>query len=288
MSRVYIVTDGDAQMDPELVERLEITVVPLTLDVGGEIYRDDRGDRNEALLMRMAAERVRPIVVGPTVAELQSVYGRLSRVTDQIVSIHSSAALSDTIRNARAAATSFLGRCDIIIVDSQTTSLGLSILVREAAKMAKEGCGREEILRQVRGMIPRIYVVMFTDSLDYLERSGRVSPAQCILGSMLDIKPFLDIEDGEIIPMEKVRSRDKGMDKLVEFAGEFSAIEEAAILQSTSFPTDETLSLRERLQGFFPEQEFPILIYGPLLASHVGPDGLGLITYEGIDRQDLY
>jgi len=132
-------------------------------------------------------------------------------------------------------------------------------------------------------MIRRIYVVMFTDSLDYLERSGLISPAQCILGTMLGIKPFLSIEEGEIIPMEKVRNRDKGLDKLVEFAGEFISVQQVAILQSTFRPTSDTLLLQDRLRNFFPNQEFPILVYGPLLASHIGPDGLGLIIYEGLE-----
>ncbi|MGD1992651.1 MAG: DegV family protein [Anaerolineae bacterium] len=288
MSRVYIVTDGDAQMDPETVKDLEITVVPLTVQVGNEVYQDEWGQRNEELLMRMAAERVQPMIIGPTAEDFYTLYSRLSRLTDQIISIHSSAKLSSIVRNARTAATEFLGRCDIVVMDSQTTSLGLAILAREAAKMAQAGRSRERILRRIRGMILRIYVVMFTDSLDYLERSGRISPAQCILGTMLGIKPFLDIEEGEIIPLEKVRSRDKGLDKLIEFAGEFSRIEEAAILQSTSYPTDETLAIRERLQSYFPDQEFPLVVYGPLLASHVGPDGLGVVTYEGTGARDFF
>jgi DegV family protein with EDD domain len=275
-------------MDPEAARSLDITIVPLTVQVGDEIYQDERGERNEEILMRMTAERVRPRIVGPTVDDFYAVYSRLSKVTDQIVSIHSSAQLSDIVRNARTAASEFLGRCDIVVMNSQTTSLGMAILARRAAEMAREDHSREQILRTIRGMILRIYVVMFTDSLDYLERSGRISPAQCILGTMLGIKPFLSIEEGEIIPMEKVRSRDKGLDKLVEFAAEFSGIENAAILQSTSYPTDETLAIRERLQSFFPDQPFPLMVYGPLLASHVGPDGLGLVTYEGMDERDFF
>jgi len=288
VARVHIVTDSDAQIDPDLARRLDITVVPLTVRVGEETYRDEGAGWHEELLARMATERVRPEIVGPTTADLRAVYARLTRATDQIISIHSSARLSDTVRNARAAAAEFLGRCDIIVMDSQTTSLGLAILAQEAAEMARSGHHREEILRRIRGMIPRIYVVMFTDSLDYLEHSGRISPAQCILGTMLEIKPFLAIEDGEIIPMEKVRSREKGVDKLAEFAGEFSTVEKIAILQPTSYPTDETLVLQERLQGFFPGMEFPILVYGPLLASHVGPDGLGLVTYEGMEIREFF
>ncbi len=283
MPRTRIVTDGDAVISPQTAQQLGISVVPLAVRVGDETYHDQDGERNEALLARMEAERVSVEIVGPTTADFRAVYNRLSRTTDRIISIHSSDHLSPIVRNARAAAAEFLGRCDIAVVDSQTTSLGLSILVEQAARMARAGVPQEEILRIIRGMIRRIYVVMFTDSLDYLERSGLISPAQCILGTMLGIKPFLSIEEGEIIPMEKVRSRDKGVDKLIEFAGEFTSVEQIAILQPTSRPTSETAILRDRLRGFFPDQEFPILVYGPLLASHVGPDSLGLIIYEGLE-----
>lgn len=281
MSQVHIVTDGDAQLEPDLIRRLDITVVPLTLQLGDEVLQDEDGSRNEQLLIRISEDRSRPIIVGPTVADFQRLYQQLTRTTNCVFSIHSSARLSPIYHHARAASEAFLGRCDIIVIDSQSTSLGLGILVREAALKAQAGCGLGEVVRHIRGMIPRIYVAMFTDSLDYLERSGHISRSQCILGTMLDVKPFLAIEEGEIIPMEKVRSRDRGLDKLAEFASEFTAIEEMFILQSTSYPTDETMLLRERLDVAFPQHTFPLVVYGPVLASHLGPDGLGLVTYEG-------
>jgi DegV family protein with EDD domain len=250
VSHVHIVTDGDAHLALELVRELDITLVPLSVRVEDEVYPDEDGARNEELLDRMERTRVRPSIVGPTATDFRRVYERVTRTSTHILSIHSSAQLTPIFRNACTAADAFLGRCDIMVMDSLSTSLGLGILTREAAKMAQAGYVLEEIVREARGMIPRIYVVMFTESLDYLERSGRISRSQCILGTMLGTKPFLDIEDGEIIPMEKVRSQDKGIDKLVEFAAEFPGIEEMAILQSTSYPTDETLLLRERLETF--------------------------------------
>lgn len=282
MSQVRIVTDGDAQLEPDLIRRLDITVVPLTVQLGDEVFQDEDGSRNEQLLIRMAADRSRPIIVGPTAADFQQLYQQLTRTTNSVFSIHSSARLSPIYQQARAASEAFLGRCDIAVIDSQSTSLGLGILAREAALKAQAGYGLGEIVRHIRGMIPRIYVAMFTDSLDYLERSRHISRSQCILGTMLDVKPFLAIEEGEIIPMEKVRSRERGLDKLAEFASEFTAIEEMVILQSTSYPTDETLLLRERLDVAFPQHTFPLVVYGPVLASHLGPDGLGLVTYEGL------
>lgn len=286
MASVRVVTDGDAYLPAAWTRDIDITVVPLTVQVGDEVYRDRDGSRNEFLLDRMARERVRPMVVGPTVRELEEVYARLSRTTDSILSIHSSAPLSPIVENARRAAMSFLGRCDIMVMDSQCTSFGLGILVREAARMARAGHSLGQIVRQIRGMIPHIYVVMFTDSLDYLQRSGRISRSQCILGTMLGIRPFLSMEEGEIIPMEKVRSREKGLDKLVEFAGEFPRVQEMTILQSVPYPTNETALLQERLGAMFPKvAPFPILVYGPVLASHVGPDGLGLIVEEEMGEE---
>ena len=144
-----------------------------------------------------------------------------------------------------------------------------------------------EIMRQIRGVIQRIYIVLITDTMDYLEHSHLISPAQAILGTMLDIRPFLAIEEGDIIPMEKVRSRERAIDKLTEFASEFSDIERIAILQSTPYPTEETKMLQERLEPIVPGHEFPILLYGPLLASHIGPDGMGLVVYERVGRSIL-
>lgn len=286
MAPVRVVTDGDAYLPAAWTRDIDIIVVPLTVQVRDEVYRDQDGSRNETLLDQMARERVRPRVIGPTVGELEEVYARLSRTTDSILSIHSSGPLSPIVENARRAAMSFLGRCDIMVMDSQCTSFGLGILVREAARMARAGHSLGQIVRQVRGVIPHIYVVMFTDSLDYLQRSGRISRSQSILGTMLDIRPFLSMEEGEIIPMEKVRSREKGLDKLVEFAGEFPRVQEMTILQPVSYPTNETALLQERLGAMFPKvAPLPILVYGPVLASHVGPDGLGLIVYEGMGEE---
>jgi len=283
---VRVVTDGDAYLPAAWTRDVDVTVVPLTVQVENEVYQDRDGSRNEELLDRMARERVCPMVVGPTVEEMERVYARLSRTTDSILSIHSSGPLSPIVENARRAAMSFLGRCDIMVMDSQCTSFGLGILVREAARMARAGHSLGQIVRHIRGMIPHIYVVMFTDSLDYLQRSGRISRSQCILGTMLGIRPFLSIEEGEIIPMEKVRSREKGLDKLIEFASEFLKVQEMTILQPVSYPTNETAVLQERLGALFPKvAPFPILVYGPVLASHVGPDGVGLIVYEGVGEE---
>ena len=284
MSRVYVVTDSAATIETAVAEHLDITVLPLTVRIDHQDYQDGADLDHEELLLRMAHDRIRPSIVGPTSEQFRRVYSRLTRRTDKIISLHSSASLSLVCREARRAASEFLGRCDIVVIDSETLSLGLGILVQEAARLANASIPLSEIMRQMRGIIRRIYIVLVTDTLDYLEHSQRISPAQAILGTMLGIKPFLALEEGEIIPMEKVRNRDRAIDKLAEFASEFSSIEQVAILQSTRYPTQETKMLQERLALIAPGHDFPILLYGPLLASHIGPDGMGLMVYEGTGR----
>jgi DegV family protein with EDD domain len=288
VSRVHIVTDSAATIEQTVAEQLGVTIVPLTVRIDHQDYQDGRDLDHEELLLRMAAERIRPSIVGPTAEEFRRVYSRLTRHTDQIISLHSSASLGLVCREAHRAADAFLGRCDIVIMNSETLSLGLGILVQVAARLATASTPLGEIMRQIRGVIRRIYIVLITDTLDYLEYSQRISSAQAILGTMLGIKPFLAIEEGEIIPLEKVRSPERAIDKLAEFASEFSTIQRIAILQSTSYPTEETKMLRERLALIAPDHDFPVLLYGPLLASHIGPDGMGLVVYEGEGGEVLY
>ena len=287
MSNVRVVTDSAVVIDPIIAKQLDITIVPLTIRIDGKDYRDELDIGSEELLLGMESEHLRPQIVGPTAEGFQKLYTWLTRRSDQIISLHSSASLSPVHGEAQMAAREFLGRCDIVVMDSETLSLGLGILVQEAAELARDSVPLSEIVRHIRGMIRHIYIVLITDTLDYLEHSHLISPAQAILGTLLDIKPFLAIEEGEIITMEKVRSRERAIDKLAEFASEFSAIEQVAILQSTPYPTEGTKMLHERLGLVAPGHEPPILQYGPLLASHIGPNGMGLVVYEGMEKEAL-
>lgn len=283
MSKVHIVTDSAVVIDPEIVEEFSITVVPLVVRIGEEVYHDGPNLDHEELLLRMASERVHPEIVGPTAEQFARVYARLARHTDQIISVHSSAALSLVCREAERATRSFLGRYDIVVLDSETISLGLGILVEGAARLGQQSARLDEIVRHVRGMLRHVYVSLTTDTLDYLERAGLVRPSQAVLGTMLDNKPFLALERGDIIPMEKVIGREDAIGKLADFANEFPRIEQMAVLQSRPYPTDETKLLLDDIEVAPESGDIPVLLYGPLLASHVGPDAIGLLVYEGYD-----
>jgi DegV family protein with EDD domain len=283
MGKVAIVTDSTAFLEPGVAQKLDITIVPLNIQIGDEALRDGVDITPEAFFQRLERGGPIPRMSPPSVQTFERVYADLHTQTDQILSIHVSGQLSQTLRHAQRGAESLLGRCRIAIIDSLTTSLGLGILTTHVAQAAQEGADLDEIVRLVRGMIPHIYIVLYVDEMDYLERGRRIGKAQATLGTMLNIKPLLFVEDGDIIPLEKVRTHEKAIEKLFEFVAEFSDLEQAAIVQRHATPTKETKMLLERLEQVFPDMKFPIIQYGPLLASHIGPSAMGIIVYEALE-----
>jgi DegV family protein with EDD domain len=280
--KVEIVTDSTAYFELGEAHKLGIHVIPLTIQLGFEKFLDGLETDTDELFQRAKISNQLPISQPPSVLEFEKLYARLHKKTDQILSIHISSHLSKTLQQARQGADTLLGRCNIMVLDSLTTSVGLGILVKAAAKAAKEGAGIDDIVKLVRGMMPHIYLIFYAETMEYLERSGRIGKAQAVLGSMLSIKPILFMEDGDIIPLEKVRTTEKAMDKLFEFVTEFDSLEQTAIIQRSSRPSKEARLLRERLEQSFPNLAFPIIQYGPDLATRIGPNALGIVVYEGM------
>jgi DegV family protein with EDD domain len=286
MSRVHIITDSSAHFpDASLPDRLDVTVVPQTLYFGKQAYREGIDIAAEEFFRRLPHYAALPTLHPPAADTFRDLYAEKLRQNRQILSIHLSGKMNDTIAHARQAADEFLGGNKIVVIDSLTTSIGRGWLVEAAAEAAANGATLDEIVRIVRGMITHMYAVFFVEQLDYLERNGRLSKSQAVLGTMLGIKPFLTIEEGEIIPMEKVRTRDKAIDKLLEFVSEFASIDRVAIMQSGQQPTEDTRLLLERLEQTFPGQYFPVLNYGPGLACQIGPNSLGIFIYEGSGKE---
>jgi DegV family protein with EDD domain len=287
VGKVRIVTDSSAHFpNPEIVERYNIQVVPLTIQLGAQAFREGI-DIDPDTFFRLASHG-NPVtsLIAPPVEVFSDLYKRLNRETDQILSLHLSRHMSQTWDNARTASKTLLGRCEIVALDSMTTSVGLALLVEIAAQSAESGMDLDEIVRTIRAVLPHVYSVFYVDTLDYLRHNGLISEAQSILGTMLDIKPFLTIEEGELIPMEKVRTQTQAIDKLVEFVAEFSVLERLVILQNTPYPTDRTRQFQDRLAIEFPGRHFPVMMYGPSLATMIGPDGMGVVVHEGPEEDE--
>jgi DegV family protein with EDD domain len=281
MSQVQIVTDSAVRFTtPDFLNKYSVTIAPMRVRCGPTVVEESSTSDLSAVRRQHRGDQSVPEPLAPSIEQFTKIYADLHTRSDQILSIHTSAGLCRAVENAQIARQNFLGRVDIAILDSQTVSIGLGLLVQEAAKEAARGADLETLVRIVRGMIPRLYMIFFLDDLRFLEKNGLVSKSQAILGNMLGIIPFLTMEDGFMIPMEKVRSRPRAIEKLIEFVLEFSSIEHLAILEGSSSPSTETLALSERLRVFHPLTPINMTCYGPCVSSFVGMDSLGVVVLE--------
>lgn len=282
MASLRIITDATAYLDPETVARYQITILPIQIQFGDETFLISPGDNVEPIFRKMAPGPANLIQASIQPRTIREAYGRLHRETDDILVILSSGKLSSGFATATAEARAFLGRARIVVTDSMSTSWGLGLVVKAAAQAAAEGKSLDETVRLVRGILPHIYVVFCVERLDYLEQGGRIGQAQALLGTMLRIKPLLIVEEGEIIPLEKVRTRPMAIDKLAGFVEEFASIQQIVIMRSPLGNGSDELKeeLIERLRPVLPNLKVPTIEYDLVLACHLGPEALGVTVYE--------
>lgn len=278
---IRIVTDSAAQfIHPDTVKRYHITVVPLGIRINGHDYYEGVDLSTEQFNRKALLSPELPQLLPPSAESLAQVYAGLHRETNQILSIHLSRAFHPTWENAKKAAEILLGRCDIAVLDSQSIAVGQGLLVEAAARLAEQQVSLDDIMREIRKLVPHIYSVFCVERLGYLTRANLMMQSQVVLGEMLGIKPFLTIEDGELLAMEKARSRLQAVDRLVEFATEFAAVEQIAVLHSGTTPSEQTRQLLERMSDETQRDDFPVLTYQPSLGCFIGPDALGIMIYE--------
>lgn len=282
-SHIVIVTDSSAQfLNPAILRHFDITILPMTIRFGPEALREGIDLDADAFFHRVLTDGMPPPeLVAPTTEAYVAAFSALIPQADAILVLTMARGMSDSFRHAQLAAQAMMGRCEIAVIDSMTTSVGLGFLVEAAAHAAQAYESLEQVVREVRGAVSRVYAVFYVETLDYLFRANLIGEAQAILGKMLGIKPFLTIEGGELIPMEKARTRNQAIDKLLEFVSEFSVLDRVVILQNTSHLTDQARMLQDRLALEFDGREFPLMMYGPSLGTHLGPDGVGLVIFEG-------
>ncbi|MFN3929908.1 MAG: DegV family protein [Thermoflexus sp.] len=253
--------------------------IPLTVRVDHQTFREGIDELPPELWP--PADRTKEFTLEvPTEEELQALYTRLASNTSAIIAVLHSGRLSPLAARARAAASAVMGRCPVYVIDTQTLGIGQGWIAETALHLAAQGQPVYEIVRLLRGMLSRIYTVFVTESLEALERNRLLSKTQRILGTMLGIRPFLMMEDGALLPLEKARSTEKALEKLIEFAAEFSRAERVGVLYGPARTPQEAHAFAQRLQEAMQARELTVRPYGPSLAAWVGFDGLGVIIKE--------
>ncbi|MGD0805953.1 MAG: DegV family protein [Anaerolineales bacterium] len=280
-SRIHIVTDSaSAFPNADTVLRPDVTVLPLTIHIGTQSFLEHDGNTLEEIQSLMGCRGTLPVVASPSVEAFLSTFECISQHTRNILCLHSSSRLCRAVRNARTAAEAFAGRVNIIVMDSLTTSAGVGFLIGEALRISDRGASLEEVVRQLRYLVPRMYAVFFVEDLAYLQHTGKISRSQVLLGEMLGIKPFLSLEEGGIIPLEKVQTREQAAEKLVEFIGEFTHLRRLAVVYNAHDGQADGRLMIQRVREVFPGCPVSTAHLGASVASIFGPRSTGLIIFD--------
>jgi DegV family protein with EDD domain len=264
-----IVTDSTADLPPQLADELGVTVVPAYVRFKNEVYRDRIDISEDEFYQRLLTDPIHPSTEPPTPQDFADVYQKLSQKADGIVSVHISSKLSATCNSAMRGKELIETECPIEVIDSQSVTMGLGLLVAAATKSVKSKNSITQVAEEVKQTIPSIRMLGLLDTLKYLARGGRIGKTRALLGSLLAVKPLLTIKTGELEQTDYVRKRTDGIDKLFDFVKNTTDIQDLAIIYSTTF--DEAQALAERMGSVFAKERIRLNRLGPALGVHTGP-----------------
>lgn len=256
------------------VQELGITVVPLYVRFGEEVYREGVDISLDEFYQRLEYGGIHPVTIQPSPQDFATAYQEVAPEANGIVSIHISGKLSGTCNSALQGKEMIEKGCLIEVIDSQSVTMGLGLIVIAAAKMAKAGESLPSVVKEIKQTIPKIHLLCLLDTLKYLALGGRIGKAKALLGSMLNVKPVITLKEGEVVPAGQVRSRSKGVERLFNFAESASNIDDLAIAYNTT--PDEAQTLAERLGSIFTKGAIRTVRLGTTLGVHMGLGGLAI------------
>ena len=273
---VRVVTDSACDLPDDLIERDGIEVVPLTIRFGKEELVDRKELSTDEFWRRLADSDVLPETSAPSAGAFEAAFRRLiADGATGIICINLSSKLSATMQSAQVAAQAVQPDCPVVVVDSLMVSMGLGSLCLTAARRAADGDSLESIVANVTDRRNRSKLYGTLDTLEFLKKGGRVGNARALLGSMLAIKPVLEVRDGEVEEAGKVRTRSKALRLLADRVKE-GPFENLAVLHGNAPDLDELLDLLEPLT---PRDEIVIGQIGPVIGTHAGPRVIG-VTFQ--------
>jgi len=272
---VRIVTDSTADLTTEQQQAAGITVVPLNVHFGDQVFRDHVDLTADEFFRRLKASAQLPRTSQPSVGVFEEAYRTLRENGDEVVSVHLSSKVSGTYNSALMAAKA-VDEQAIEVVDSLSTSMALGFMALEGARLARAGRDRATIAARLRALVPKACVICVVDTLTYLERGGRIGKARALLGSLLNVKPILQLKDGEVVPIGRARGRPQALNKLVELLERDGQVSQLAIMHGAAQADAE--QLRERVAASYPGLDILLTEIGAVLGTHTGPGVIGF-TY---------
>ncbi len=267
-SRVAIITDSTSDLPDEICTQYEITSVPLNVTIDGETWLDGVMSQQEFFDRMRAAESL-PTTSQPSVGAFVDVYADALTRAAHVVSVHISSELSGTLTSAHAAAERFAGK--VTVIDSRNLSWGLGFQVIEAAKAALEGASLDAIVQRTERARDRVEMLVGLDNLDNLVKGGRVGRVAGFVGSMLNLKVTLTVEDGAFEPIARTRGAKAALEHTVDWVAErMGTASKAAFCVMYALGEDRAASLAEALQARFDVTEIHVVPTGSVIATHTG------------------
>jgi DegV family protein with EDD domain len=275
---VKVVTDSVADLPPQVVDELGITVIPLNVRFGEKVFRDGIDLTTEQFYQELTRSKIFPVTSVPSPVTFADAYDKLAEETDEILAIMLSSRLSATHEVAVQSIGLMKRPCRVEVIDSERAVMAQGFLVMAAARAAQAGAKLDELIAMVRSNIPRVDMRAAFDTLEYLRRGGRIGAAQALLGTVLRIHPLITMKNGVVEPAGRARSRAKAMEHLYQFAADYERIEEMAV-EEAACPEDADL-LTDRLGNLFPRERIYRTKTTPVIGAHTGP-GLLLVAVMG-------
>ena len=281
MPNVAIVTDSIADLPPEVAEKLGITVVPIMVRFGQDLYRDGFDISPDEFYERLRGSKALPATSVPAPMAFADAYDKLAEKASEIVAICVTSRLSGTYQVALQAVPLMKKKARVEVLDSEWAVMAEGFITIAAAEAARAGASLGEVLDVAHRTMRRVDMWAAFDTLEYLQRGGRIGKAQAFLGSLLKVNPIIGLKDGEVYPVARERSRAKAIDRLYDFAGSFGNVEGLAVEYAADL--DEANKLVRRLRSQYSRIPIYLSRTSPAIGTHTGP-GLIVVSVVG-DRQ---
>lgn len=278
MAKVKIVTDSLADIPPQVARALHITTVPCIVRFGDEEFHDRVDLFPSEFYQRLTSSPTLPATSQPDPGVFEKIYRDLAHDTDQILAIHTISSLSGIYNASRIAAES-IPNVHIELIDSGQVTMALGWIVIHAARAAQEGATLDEIRAVVKDVLPRAHIIAMLNTLEYAKRGGRLGKGAALVGTLLNVKPLLSIVNGEIVPVENVRTQKRALERLVEIALGSGPIQDLAVIHAAG--QDLAARIKESLSETFPADHILMSEAGPVLGTHVGPGAVGIAWVTG-------
>ena len=276
---VRVVTDSTSDFPKETAQSLGVTVVAQNVHFGTETFKDNVTITPEDFYSMLGESSELPKTSQASPGDFKEVYDELGADADGIVSVHVSSRISGTYNSAVQATEVTSASCPIEVVDSAQASMGLGLVVAAAAEAANRGAGHDEVAAVARDAVGRAQCFCLFETLEYLEKGGRIGKAQAMIGSVLKIKPMIIVRDGEVTPLSKARTFQKALVKMKQTARDFGPIESLAIMHSTTPEAAEAVA--DDLRDLLPEGAEPYVTrFGPALGVYTGPGAIGIALLQ--------